>query len=545
MKIQNLAMCFGLLYTACESKPVVLSIEPSDDEPSEPSVDTYPHQPSSEPSTQPTSEPTVDSSDSGQHPVGPNDDSDGDGWTNREEGYNGAGNHTDSDGDGIPNYLDTDSDNDGLPDSQETMDDPDNDRIPNYADADSDNDGLSDYIEANYDPNTGTYQDADGDGLDDYEDIDSDNDGIFDTVENQPRDSNGMPIDTDGDGMPDYCDPDADGDSLLDEDEGRGDWDNDGIENYRDPINSGPVPNITLIPISTPFNSPVGIDYHVPSNSVVMSVNYSSGSPINFELVHQNGNHNQFSSVSGLTEEVKIATVRLNNVGGFLPGELYVGNGNDGEIVRVEASGFPVHNPWVSLPGSNNGLMRGSIYIDDTGDFGGDLIAVTTNGEVWRITSAGVATMLADVNVHLEGLITVPNAPARYGPLAGKIIAGAEGQGLLYAFDASGAYTTYSLGVNVEDIDLIRQNENFFGVNFGSSRLLGVPFFELTSMTGDILLTQESHSQSVTGLYWLHFDGNSLQVDQLGYSATSTYSAQWEHVTFSPSGIVEIAPVTP
>ena len=179
------------------------------------------------------------------------------------------------------------------------------------------------------------------------------------------------------------------------------------------------------------------------------------------------------------------------------------------------------------------------------GVFGDDLIAVTTSGEVWRIDSAGNMTQLADVNAHLEGVIVVPDAPARFGPLAGKILAGAEGQGLMYAFDTAGNYSTYSLGVNIEDIELIRPYENFFGVNYGSSRLLGVPYYEINSMVGDILLTQESHSSSVTGLFWLRWDGSNLQVDQLTYASTSTYANQWEHVTFAPCGIVEIAPVVP
>lgn len=321
------------------------------------------------------------------------------------------------------------------------------------------------------------------------------------------------------------------------------DWDADGIPNYRDPLNSGAPPDLTLVPISTTFNSPIGIDFHQPSNSVVMSVNYSNGEPYNFELVHQDGSHSAFSTTSGLTDEVKIATVRAGNTAGFLAGELFVGNGVEGQIVRINALGTVVINPWVSLPGANNGLIRGSLYLDGTGVYGGDLIVVTTTGEVWQIDSSGNATFINDAGVHLEGLITVPDAPARYGPLAGKIIAGAEGSGTLHAFDAQGNHDVYNLGVNIEDIDLIRLGENFFGVNYGSSRLLGVAVHELRPIAGDILLVQEMPSGS--GMYWLHWDGTNLVADELPLSALSTYSDQWEHVTFAPAGIVEISPVTP
>ena len=148
----------------------------------------------------------------------------------------------------------------------------------------------------------------------------------------------------------------------------------------------GTVEAIELIPISTPFNSPIGIDYHEPTDSVVLSVNYSNGQPHNFERVETDGSHQMFSNVSGLTDEVKIATARSVSKGGFgtfNPGDLFTGNGVDGQIVRISADGTTVQNPWVDLPGSGNGLMRGSLYVDRTGLYNGDLLAVTTTGEVW------------------------------------------------------------------------------------------------------------------------------------------------------------------
>jgi len=193
-----------------------------------------------------------------------------------------------------------------------------------------------------------------------------------------------------------------------------------------------------------------------------------------------------FSNASGFTDEVKIATVRSGGVGGFMTGDLFTGNGVDGEIVRITNNGGTVINPWVSLPGAGNGLMRGSLYVDRTGVFGGDLIVVTTGGEVWRIQSNGTTTKLADVNTHLEGMITVPNDVAKYGPLSGKIIAGAEGQSRLYTIDTAGNTAFFTPGVNIEDIDLIPANENFFGVNFGTAKILGAPASEFSSIVGDI-----------------------------------------------------------
>jgi len=298
---------------------------------------------------------------------------------------------------------------------------------------------------------------------------------------------------------------------------------------------------IKFTAISTAFPTPIGIDHYEPTNEVVMSVNYPSGSPNNFRKVAADGTQTAFSTVSGFTDEVKIATVRSGNVGGFTAGDLFVGNGVDGEIARITAGGATVINPFVSLPGVGNGLMRGSLHVDRTGAWGGDLLAATTAGEVWRVNSAGAATLIADVNTHLEGLITVPNDVTKYGVLAGKAIAGAEGSGLLYVFDTAGSVASYNVGVAIEDIDMINANENFFGVNYGTSKLLGAEAAQFAPFVGDILLTQEFGGAS--GLFRLYWNGSNLVSEAFTIASGSAPVSQWEHVTFSPAGIVEIPPI--
>lgn len=290
---------------------------------------------------------------------------------------------------------------------------------------------------------------------------------------------------------------------------------------------------ITLTTAGTPFNSPVGIDYHEPTNSVIVSSNYPSGFPTNLQLIAPDGTPSPFSNLSGLTDELKIATVRSGNVGGFITGQVFTGNGVPGQIVRVSPDGSSFDNPFVTLPGAS-GLLRGGMHVDRTGAWGGDLVACTTSGEVYRVTSAGTSTFIANVGTHLEGIHTVPNDPGRYGPLAGRIIAGAENQGLLYSFGQDGSVATYALGVNIEDIDMINANEQFVGVNFGTSRLMQAPASDFAAYVGDFLLTQEFPGSGTSGLYRLHWDGSTLAADPFVLSAFSDIPGQWEHVTFSP-----------
>ncbi|MBK7582370.1 MAG: hypothetical protein IPI67_19465 [Myxococcales bacterium] len=337
-------------------------------------------------------------------------------------------------------------------------------------------------------------------------------------------------------------DKDTDQDGIFDVDENKGDTDGDGKPDIDDPINDGPPPALTFTAISTTFNQPIGIDYHEPTKSVVVSVNYPTGTPSGFERIELDGKHQQFSDLTGLTDEVKIATARSGNPGGFVAGDLFVGNGVDGQIVRISNNGATVTNPWVDLPGTGNGLMRGSLYVDRVGTFGGDLCVVTTVGEVWRITAAGAPTKIASAGVHLEGAVVVPDKPARFGPIAGKLIAGAETEGLLWAFAPDGTSTTYDLGAKVEDIDLISPKENFFGVNYGTSKLLGVPAEQFKPMLGDVLLTTETVVAGQSGLFRLKWDGTKLVAEPIPVGAGSATVDQWEHTTFAPTGIVEIPP---
>jgi hypothetical protein len=350
--------------------------------------------------------------------------------------------------------------------------------------------------------------------------------------------------DTDMDGVPDCKDTDSDDDGYDDAFEALDDWDMDGTPNYIDWVNDGPPPALTLVAISTPFNTPIGIDYHEPSNTVILSVNYGTGgTPINFARIQADGAELPFSNYSGMVEEVKIATARggKDNPAGWDVGTMFTGNGVDGQIVKISPDGSVITNPWVDLPGVNNGLMRGSLYVDRTGIFGGDLIVVTTVGEVWRIDKLGAPTPITTPKgVHLEGMVVVPNIPRRYGPIAGKIIAGAEGTGDMWIISPNGDATTLQLGVAIEDIDIVTPGENFFGVNFGTSRLLGATAAQMKPMIGDILLTQENVVAGTSGLFRLQWDGTTLDAEAVPLSATSAAVGQWEHVTLANASIVEI-----
>jgi hypothetical protein len=289
---------------------------------------------------------------------------------------------------------------------------------------------------------------------------------------------------------------------------------------------------------------PVGIAHHPLFNKLVVSVNEPTGLPNNLEIINEDGSHNKYTNSSGLTDELKLASVR-DTLGGFEVGEIFTGNGKPGEIIRISPDGSSVQDPWVVLPGET-GIFRGGLHVDETGIYNGDLIAVTTVGNVWRINSNGEPTFLARAQspiggpvgpIHLEGVTTVPDIPEKYGPWAGKIVAGAEDLNGFFYIDTEGNISFISLAINgiglaPEDIDIIPPNENFYGVDIGSNQVLGAPAATFNEMVGDFLVTQERGANPP--LYHVKWNPITNQfVSKVIYSG----SASWEHVTFSPANI--------
>jgi hypothetical protein len=249
---------------------------------------------------------------------------------------------------------------------------------------------------------------------------------------------------------------------------------------------------LNLVATAVGFNNPIGVDFHQPTGKLILSVNWPSGTPNNFDLVAPDGTTTQFSSISNLSEEVYIAAVRTTHAG-FTAGELFTGTGVAGEIARISPDGSSAQIPWVVLPGEV-GLLRGALHFDDTGVFGGDLLVATDMGGVWRVDAAGNATQLGNAGMILEGLITLPNDPARYGPWAGKAVTCNELGAGFFAFDpAGGAMQNFDLGISVcENLNVIPANQSLYAVDFGGRTLWTAGPDQFKSMVGDILVGEET-----------------------------------------------------
>src|ERR1044071_4646935 len=114
------------------------------------------------------------------------------------------------------------------------------------------------------------------------------------------------------------------------------------------------------------FCSDIGIDYSQLTGQLVTSVHFDTqGVPNNLDNVNRfTGARNPVTGLSGLPDELKVATVR--QVQGACPqqwpvGTIFTGTIN-GQIVRVDPSGFAT--TLVMLPGEAGSSLRGGLFHD-------------------------------------------------------------------------------------------------------------------------------------------------------------------------------------
>lgn len=270
----------------------------------------------------------------------------------------------------------------------------------------------------------------------------------------------------------------------------------------------------------------IGIDYQETSDSVIVSVHATSGVPNNFVKVTRAGVVSVFSSASGFPQEVYLAIAPSQNcsgiglsLGGFNVGDVFAGSGNgaggNATIARISADGTTVTNPFVTLPFSEGELLWGGLYFDRTGNFGGDLMVVTTGGGVYRVNSTGTPTLVARTPqpTAFEHIITLPN-DSRFGPLAGKILIGGTDIGLpasgatnvftvdpIDAMHPAGTFTAFSVGPDIiepEGFRIVPANGDFFGTDYGGAgsntgpfRVVTAPASGFSGIVGDLIIASE------------------------------------------------------
>lgn len=300
--------------------------------------------------------------------------------------------------------------------------------------------------------------------------------------------------------------------------------------------------------VATNLPAPIGIDYFSPSNSLVLSWNYDFGETNNFILFNTNHFITNWSRIHGVPDEVKIATVK-RTVNAFTNGDMYFSSGTN--IGWLSVDGMRSNLTFCVLTNAvvtNAQFLRGSLYVDQTGVWSNQLIAVTSDSTessdakgIWRIDSQGHPTLVTLLRTsHLEGVATVTNDVAKWGPWAGKIITGDENKHTIYAIDTNGVVASFSLGIDTEDVDIIPPNQDLYCVLYNGfdSSLIKVSHSLFTNYVGSLLITQAGETAPFfsPSLFIVTWTGTAFDVRKITFHSTTVFG-DFEHVTFAPIDI--------
>jgi hypothetical protein len=202
------------------------------------------------------------------------------------------------------------------------------------------------------------------------------------------------------------------------------------------------------------------------------------------------GNVTHFATLpGGLPNEEDYLTVSVGK-GGFLPGYVYAAQGS--VIYEITPDGSSV-TEFVTIPGLPYSYV--DLTFDKVGTFGYDLIVTGGGtGMVYRVNSEGVATLVGNAGVVIEG----PDvAPTSFGPQGGQLWA-ASNTGWVVAMSPTGVLSYVVPWTDAERIhfvpDCLRSMNDNDGVFFAAdypNQIIKYPLSDFVGLEGKAIVTGE------------------------------------------------------
>jgi hypothetical protein len=202
-------------------------------------------------------------------------------------------------------------------------------------------------------------------------------------------------------------------------------------------------------------------------------------------------------------------------LGGFPLWDIYVGSGTS--VLHISRDGTKSDMFVTGISGPVQ-----SIIFDTVGTYGHDMLVGTYAGTVYRINSAGVATLLANFSQFVEGMDIAPLG-AGFGPWDGYLITVEENTGLVRAIPPSGGYIV----LNPKTPIISPESLNFVPLNLGSSgsalegyyevnythNVLKADVSQFAQFKGDAIIASEIGSRTIWRMHW---NGNDFDVIPIG-----------------------------
>jgi hypothetical protein len=220
-------------------------------------------------------------------------------------------------------------------------------------------------------------------------------------------------------------------------------------------------------------------------------------------------------------------------LGGFPSRDVYIASGTS--IIHINNAGT-ASNILVSGLASP---VRGMLF-DAVGTFGNDLLVTTNGGQVYRVNSAGTASLLASVGEDTEGLDVAPLG-ANFAGHDGDLVVASEGSGLLRTIDNTGKVSVLNPKnpiASAEKLTFVPLNlgksgsfvEGFYGSNY-TPNVVKADANQFAGMQGDVIVTGET-THVVNRVHW---NGTSFDITSLG-----NFPNQPEDGIFVTSAIINV-----
>lgn len=219
-------------------------------------------------------------------------------------------------------------------------------------------------------------------------------------------------------------------------------------------------------------------------------------------------------------------------IGGFGPRDVYAGNQSSNVVYRFANDGS---SQGAFVTSGITGGIR-SIAFDPFGLYGNNMIVATSTGNVYRVNSAGTASLIAAIGADTEGLSFAPQA---FGPhAAGTLFVASEGLGSLLAITPGGVVSTVVSGLSVpEMVSFVPLNigqsgnpvEGFYAASYPTNIQRAAPG-DFLPYIGHAIVTEEGGGQRVYDISW---DGNSFVTGVIG-----TFPGQAEDGIFVTADII-------
>ena len=264
--------------------------------------------------------------------------------------------------------------------------------------------------------------------------------------------------------------------------------------------------------IGSAMSSTQVIGYTYAGNKFVGSLYPNDGRLYSTDL--SGGSVQPFGVVPGAGGETVVAASL--GQGGFASGNIFAGSGANGQLYQF-GNGGGAASPFATLGCSPNCGVR-SIFFDPGSSFGGNMLVTTTTGQIYRVSSGGVATQIANIGADTEGMDVLGST---FGPYTGWLLAASEGSAQLNVISPTGTVQLIGFVAGAETVAYVPTNlgsgnaalEGFYAANYPVDIVKAGPseFTKIYSqfgrnLLGDAIVTSETGH----GIFDIHWNGSGF-----------------------------------